>query len=124
MGLAYLCERLDVDLGDSGFKLSGGERQRISWARFLININRDVLLLDEPTSNVDSISNELLVNILSKASPSSTVLMVTHNISQIKNFGKVLVMDKGKLLGVGTHETLLEECEKYYYMALNQGVTN
>ncbi|MCV0003484.1 ABC transporter ATP-binding protein [Mobiluncus mulieris] len=124
VGLAYLCERLDVDLGDSGFKLSGGERQRISWARFLININRDVLLLDEPTSNVDSISNELLVNILSKASPSSTVLMVTHNISQIKNFGNVLVMDKGKLLGVGTHETLLEECEKYYYMALNQGVTN
>lgn len=124
VGLSYLINRLDEDLGDTGLKLSGGERQRISWARFLINIKRDILLLDEPTSNVDSISNELLFEILNNVPSSSTVLMVTHNLSQVKEFDKVLVMDKGKLLASGTHESLLSQCEKYYYMALNQGVTD
>ncbi len=122
VGLQHFVSRLDVDLGDAGGRLSGGERQRISWARFLLNRYRPLLVLDEPSSSVDSISAAHFTRMLDCLPRKSTVILVTHNLHQVIGFDQIIVMQHGHMVGSGRHDELLRGNRIYRRMAEQQGM--
>ena len=122
VGLQHFVSRLDVDLGDAGGRLSGGERQRISWARFLLNRYRPLLVLDEPSSSVDAVSAAHFTRMLDCLPSKSTVILVTHNLHQVIGFDQIIVMQHGHMMGSGSHDELLRGNRFYRRMAENQGM--
>lgn len=122
VGLQHFVSRLDVDLGDAGGRLSGGERQRISWARFLLNRYRTLLVLDEPSSSVDAVSAAHFTRMLDCLPSKSTVILVTHNLHQVIGFDQIIVMQHGHMVGSGSHDELLRGNRFYRRMAENQGM--
>ena len=122
VGLQHFVSRLDVDLGDAGGRLSGGERQRISWARFLHNRYRPLLVLDEPSSSVDAVSAAHFTRMLDCLPSKSTVILVTHNLHQVIGFDQIIVMQHGHMVGSGSHDELLRGNRFYRRMAENQGM--
>ena len=99
-------EILDRVIGESGITLSGGEKQRLSLARALISPN-DIILLDETTSNLDSINESKIHQLIKDLSRRKTVLIIAHRLSTIKNADMIYVLGKGKVIESGTHEQLL-----------------
>ena len=120
VGLQHFVSRLDVDLGDAGGRLSGGERQ--SWARFLLNRYRPLLVLDEPSSSVDAVSAAHFTRMLDCLPSKSTVILVTHNLHQVIGFDQIIVMQHGHMVGSGSHDELLRGNRFYRRMAENQGM--
>ncbi|MHA7281263.1 ABC transporter ATP-binding protein [Arthrobacter sp. MDT2-2] len=123
VGLDALGDRsddgLDLNLGEDGIRLSGGQRQRLAWARVIL-ADRPVLLMDEPTSAVDSRTEQLLQQTLGEASRDRTVVVVAHRLSTVADFDQIVVLDQGRVTAVGTHEQLLEESDLYRDMASRQ----
>lgn len=123
VGLDALGDRsddgLDLNLGEDGIRLSGGQRQRLAWARVIL-ADRPVLLMDEPTSAVDSRTEQLLQQTLGEASRDRTVVVVAHRLSTVADFDQIVVLDQGRVAAVGTHEELLESSELYRDMAARQ----
>ncbi|MDQ3179353.1 MAG: ABC transporter ATP-binding protein/permease [Acidobacteriota bacterium] len=109
-------------LGESGNQLSGGERQRISIARALLK-DAPVLILDEPTSSLDSRSESLIFTALQHLMKNRTTIVIAHRLSTIINADKIIVLDKGKIAVEGKHKELLETNELYreLYERLLQG---
>lgn len=99
-------------IGERGIKLSGGERQRVGIARALIKDPR-VLIFDEATSNLDSENENLIRQSIEAASAGRTTIIIAHRFSTIRNVDKILVFEKSKLVGEGTHEELLMTCPEY-----------
>ena len=122
VGLQHFVSRLGVDLGGAGGRLSGGERQRISWARFLLNRYRPLLVLDEPSSSVDAVSAAHFTRMLDCLPSKSTVILVTHNLHQVIGFDQIIVMQHGHMVGSGSHDELLRGNRFYRRMAENQGM--
>lgn len=102
---------LDANVGSSGSQLSGGQKQRIALARAFIK-NPDVLILDEATSALDR-KNEALVqkaiDDIQKSNTSIITIVIAHRLSTIKNANKIVVMQKGEIVEVGDHKSLLSE---------------
>lgn len=98
----------DTVVGERGYRLSGGERQRVAIARVVLADPR-ILVLDEATSDLDSISEELIQSALSEVMEERSSLVIAHRLSTILAADKILVLDEGRLVERGTHEELLEE---------------
>ncbi|MDD4532580.1 MAG: ABC transporter ATP-binding protein, partial [Bacilli bacterium] len=92
--------------------LSGGQRQRIAMARAVIK-NPPILILDDSVSAVDSETESAILHNIRKIRQDKTTVIVSSRISSVQNADHIIVMDKGKIIGYGTHEELLESCSLY-----------
>ena len=109
----------DTVLGERGITLSGGQKQRVSIARAIIKSPK-ILLFDDCLSAVDTETEEKILKNLSKVSEGKTTIIVSHRISSAKNADKVIVLDDGKIIQAGSHETLLNSDGYYKELYLKQ----
>jgi len=119
-----LPQGIDTVLGERGAKLSGGERQRLSLARALLK-KAPLLILDEPTSAVDSKTEkdiELTINEL-RNSGKVTIIVIAHRLSTIKSADYIIVLDKGRVVESGNHYNLIREDAWYAAMVKMQSLT-
>lgn len=99
-------------IGERGLKLSGGQRQRIAIARAILKDPR-ILVLDEATSALDNESEKLVQEALERLMKGRTTLVIAHRLSTVINADKILVFEKGRIVGEGTHTELLQSCALY-----------
>ncbi|WP_341349933.1 peptidase domain-containing ABC transporter [Clostridium sartagoforme] len=111
--------KYDTFLEEAGGGLSGGEKQRIAMARALIK-KPSFLILDEATSNLDFISEAKIFDTLFKKGKNITMLMIAHRLSTIRSCDIIYVMDKGKIVEEGDHESLLKKKGYYYKLYISQ----
>lgn len=104
--IARFPEAYDTIVGERGIKLSGGQRQRIAIARAILK-NPAILLLDEATSSLDSESEQLVQDALENLMKDRTSFVIAHRLSTVRNADKIIVIDKGTVQEMGTHETLM-----------------
>ena len=108
-------------LEEKGSNLSGGQRQRLSIARALIR-KPEILIMDEATSNLDSITERAIQNTLDECIKDVTTIIIAHRLSTIKKCDKIYVMDKGKVIEEGSHKELLEKNGYYHKLWSEQGL--
>ncbi len=99
-------------VGERGLRLSGGQRQRISIARAILK-NPPVLILDEATSSLDTESEMKIQHALKKLISNRTTVVIAHRLSTIKNADRTVVIDKGRIMDIGTHEQLISRNDIY-----------
>ncbi|MGR8935567.1 MAG: ABC transporter ATP-binding protein [Gammaproteobacteria bacterium] len=100
-------------VGERGVKLSGGQRQRIAIARVMLK-DAPILILDEATSSLDSVTEKAIQDNLDRAMGRKTVIAIAHRLSTIAHLDRILVFDRGRIVEDGSHEDLLAR-EGYYY---------
>lgn len=98
----------DTEIGENGIKLSGGQKQRISIARALLK-NASILLLDEATSALDSETEHHVKEALERLMKGRTTIVIAHRLSTIQNADVIMVMDQGRIIQIGNHETLIKQ---------------
>jgi subfamily B ATP-binding cassette protein MsbA len=103
---------LDAPVGPAGALLSGGERQRVAVARAMLRDPR-VLLLDEPTQNLDAAAEALVQDALERLSRGRTTILVTHRAAAAARCDRILVLDRGRAVACGTHASLLDSSPEY-----------
>ena len=111
----------DTPLAQAGGTLSGGERQRLGIARAVLK-DAPILILDEPTSSLDAISEEAVFQALRTLRKGRTILVIAHRLSTIRDANRILVLHEGKLIAQGTHEELLASNELYRRMCARLSV--
>ncbi len=121
--IGQLPEGYQTHLGERGQRLSGGQRQRISIARALLK-NTPILILDEATSHLDSEAEMLVQRALANLMKGRTVIVSAHRLSTIRSADKIVVIDGGRITGIGTHESLLHDSELYQRLFELQTVGN
>ena len=106
-------------IGERGVTLSGGQRQRVSIARALIR-NAPIMILDDSVSAVDTKTEETILANLKENRTGKTTIIIAHRISTIKNADKIVIVDDGKIVDIGTHDELLNRCAFYIDMVERQ----
>lgn len=113
---------LDTHLSQGGKNLSGGQKQRISIARALVG-DPDIIILDDSTSALDYQTDLAFRKALRKDHPNTTVIMISQRTTSLKDADKIIVLDDGEAVGIGTHEELIQNCQVYneiYRSQMNQ----
>ncbi len=120
-----LPEKYQTVIGDRGYRLSGGEKQRISLAQALVK-NPEILVLDEATSHLDSHSEQIVQEALSRLRSKKTLLVVAHRLSTIQMADLIYVIEKGRIIESGQHRDLLNLGGRYqlFWNLQTQGVNN
>jgi ATP-binding cassette subfamily B protein len=117
--LERLPQGLGTFLGERGIRLSGGQRQRIAIARAILR-NPTVLLLDEATSALDAQSERLVQGALEQLMADRTTLIIAHRLATVLKADRIAVMDRGRIVAIGTHARLIEEDGLYARLAALQ----
>jgi ATP-binding cassette, subfamily B, bacterial len=110
---------MDTFLGERGVRLSGGQRQRLSIARALLS-QRPILLLDEATSALDAESEKMVQMALEGLMRDRTTLIIAHRLATVQNADRIAVLERGKIVSVGTHASLVAENGLYARLAAMQ----
>ena len=105
--IAELPDGLDTVVGERGYKLSGGEKQRLAIARVLLKDPR-ILILDEATSSLDTVSERLIQAALARLTEGRTTIAIAHRLSTILRADRILVFEKGRIVERGTHRELID----------------
>lgn len=110
---------VDYDISQGGTNVSGGQKQRLSIARAIVK-NPDIYVFDDSFSALDFKTDANLRGELAKITKDKTVLIVAQRISTIMNADKIVVLDEGRVVGIGTHKELMKNCNVYKEIALSQ----
>lgn len=123
--VSYVCRRAGIDkfielleygfetqIGEYTSKLSGGEQQRIAIARAYLR-NSPLILIDEPTANIDPVAQQEILSIMFELCRNKTAIIIAHNINTIQKVDNVVFLRNGKVLGQGSHLYLIENCADY-----------
>ena len=123
--ISALPEGYDTLVGERGSSLSGGQKQRIAIARAILT-NPRILIFDEATSALDYESEKIISNNLAAIKKNRTVFIVAHRLSTVKDCTEIIVLDKGRLIARGDHESLMKQRGYYYFLNRQQesGNTN
>ena len=117
-----LDDKYDTIIGERGLKLSGGQRQRICIARAIYK-DPPILIFDEATSSLDSKSEKSVQTAVEKVMKDRTSIILAHRLSTIKNVDKIIVIDKGKIVEMGSHEELLKKNNIYSNLSKMQNLS-
>ena len=107
-----LPNKFDTLIGENGVRLSGGEKQRLSIARAMMK-QSSIILLDEATSSLDSETESKIQDALKILTKNKTTIVIAHRLSTILSSNNIYVIDKGKIIDNGNHETLIEKSDLY-----------
>jgi ATP-binding cassette subfamily B protein AbcA/BmrA len=110
---------LDTEVGERGVKLSGGQRQRIAIARAFLR-DPKILMMDEATASLDSQSEGIVQQALSRLMEGRTTFVIAHRLSTIVDADKIIFIEKGRVTGIGTHQELTQSHELYREFAEQQ----
>ncbi len=116
-----LSKGIDTKVGERGVKLSGGQKQRLAIARALLR-NSGIIIFDESTSSLDNFAQENIKRSIDNLKGKSTIVIVAHRLSTIKNVDKIFFLDEGKIIDEGTFDYLFENNEKFKNMFLAENI--
>ncbi len=111
--IATLPQGYDTLVGERGIKLSGGERQRVALARAVLSDAR-VLILDEATSSLDSVTEHLLQEAVEEVTRGRTTIIIAHRLSTVQKVDRILLFDQGRIVEEGNHRQLLDKPDGHY----------
>ena len=112
-------EGFQTVLGERGVTVSGGQKQRISIARALTK-NPDILILDDSVSAVDTKTEETIINNLYKLRKNKTTILIAHRISTVKDLDKIIIIDEGEIVAIGSHKELMKKSPFYQEIVKRQ----
>ena len=115
-----LPQKYETLVGERGLKLSGGERQRVAIARAIL-ADKPILILDEATSSLDSVSEQHIQEALNYLMKNRTTIVIAHRLGTVRTVDRIAVLEKGSIVACAPHEELMKTCEVYKEMVDLQG---